>query len=120
MENTEEKNITTFNGGMNTDISPLVQEQGSYRYALNTLEMNDEGEQGFISNEESNLDVASFPLGYIPIGKVYIGDGEICVFLVNPDENISEIGVFNTKNNTYVTVVNDTNSPVKNKLLFNI
>ena len=120
MENTEEKNITTFNGGMNTDISPLVQEQGSYRYALNTLEMSDEGEQGFISNEESNLDVASFPLGYIPIGKVYIGDGEICVFLVNPDENISEIGVFNTKNNTYVTVVNDTNSPVKNKLLFNI
>lgn len=120
MENTEEKNITTFNGGMNTDISPLVQEQGSYRYALNTLEMNDEGEQGFISNEESNLDVTSFPLGYIPIGKVYIGDGEICVFLVNPDENISEIGVFNTKNNTYVTVVNDTNSPVKNKLLFNI
>lgn len=120
MENTEEKNITTFNGGMNTDISPLVQEQGSYRYALNTLEMNDEGEQGFISNEESNLDVASFPLGYIPIGKVYIGDGEICVFLVNTKENISEIGVFNTKNNTYVTVVNDTNSPVKNKLLFNI
>lgn len=120
MENTEEKNITTFNGGMNTDISPLVQEQGSYRYALNTLEMNDEGEQGFISNEESNLDVASFPLGYIPIGKVYIGDGEICVFLVNPDENISEIGVFNTKNNTYVTIVNDTNTPVKNKLLFNI
>lgn len=120
MENTEEKNITTFNGGMNTDISPLVQEQGSYRYALNTLEMNDEGEQGFISNEESNLDVASFPLGYVPIGKVYIGDGEICVFLVNPDENTSEIGVFNTKNNTYVTVVNDTNSPVKNKLLFNI
>lgn len=120
MENTEEKNITTFNGGMNTDISPLVQEQGSYRYALNTLEMNDESEQGFISNEESNLDVASFPLGYIPIGKVYIGDGEICVFLVNPDENISEIGVFNTKNNTYVTVVNDTNTPVKNKLFFNI
>lgn len=120
MENTEEKNITTFNGGMNTDISPLVQEQGSYRYALNTLEMNDEGEQGFISNEESNLDVASFPLGYIPIGKVYIGDGEICVFLVNPKENVSEIGVFNTKNNTYVTVVNDTNLPVKNRLLFNI
>lgn len=120
MENTEEKNISTLNKGMNTDVSPLVQEDGSYRYALNALEMNDEGEQGFISNEESNIDVSNLPEGFIPIGKVYIGDGEICIFLINPEKTISEIGIFNSNNNTYITVVNDENSELKNKLLFNI
>ena len=112
--------------GLYTDTAPINQPQGTYRYALNAVNESNEGDIGTLSNELSNKLYAVLPKGYIPIGSVYIGDGELCIFSTNGTN--SEIGILSEKmsydnediNNNYVTVVNDTDSKTKDKFNFRI
>ncbi len=80
-------NLNEFNVGLHTDASPINQPKGTQRFALNTVNETDKGDEFFRSNEESNEPCVAFPEGFIPIGKVYISSNETAVFLVS--ENIT-------------------------------
>lgn len=105
-------NITQLNMGMNTDLSPQNQPEGSYRFALNAVDESELGDSQLLSNEESNITSVYLPGNFIPIGKKYIGNGDTALFLVSKDESVSEIGIFNEKDK-YTTYVNDSTSTEK-------
>ncbi|MGL6105517.1 MAG: hypothetical protein ACRC0V_11900, partial [Fusobacteriaceae bacterium] len=119
MEDIQHTNITQHNKGLYTDTSPQSQPKGTYRFALNTVNESELGDIGFKGNEESNEECAKLPINYIPIGKVYIGEGKTCVFLVSKDGLISEIGIYDDQCK-YETHVNDNSSDIKNKLNFKV
>jgi hypothetical protein len=91
--------------GMQTDNSHVDQPKGTTRFVLNGINETNQGDRGFIANEESNEQCYQLPFGYIPLGDVYIGDGNILVFSVKDDETLSEIGIADRDCN-YTTVVN--------------
>ena len=99
----ENNNITRAFKGLHTDNSPQDQPKGTYRFALNGITETDN--DNFISNEESNERCVEFPQNYVPIGKEYIGNNQNVIFLVNEDENLSEIGILDGNCN-YETHVN--------------
>lgn len=88
-----ETNVSKPFSGINQDNSPQNQPEGSYRFALNTIPESSEGDMEILGNEESNMECAEFPINYIPIGKVYMGDGETAIFLVSTNGERSEIGI---------------------------
>ena len=45
-------NITELNLGLHTDASPINQPKGSQRFALNTVNETENGDEFFRSNEE--------------------------------------------------------------------
>ena len=98
-------NVSQFSKGMSKDTSELNNPEGTYTYALNTINQTSEGDYGFISNEESNKKITSIKPDYIPIGKCYIGDNKTVIFSVNPKTGVSEIGVL--ENDSYRELVND-------------
>lgn len=99
------KNITKPYKGLYTDASPLEQPKGTYRFALNAVNETELGDLAFNSNEESNEVCFELPEGYIPIGKVYIGNNNTVIFSVSSDETLSEIGIADGSCN-YTTHVN--------------
>lgn len=114
------KNSVTQPGkGLNTDFSPQVQPEGTYRYALNAVNETELGDSLFISNEEGNELCTSIPEGFLIVGKRYVGNGDTVLFLVNKTLTVSEIGIFNEQG-SYTTYVNDNLSTTGNKLNFNI
>lgn len=98
-------NITNMSKGLHTDNSVLNQPKNTYRFALNTVNETELGDSTFRSNEESNEQCFQLPTGYIPIGDVYINDGETIIFSVKDDETLSEIGIAD-KDCNYTTIVN--------------
>jgi hypothetical protein len=92
--------------GIHTDFTPKDQPENTYRFALNAVDETSQGDSSSISNEESNEICADLPEGYIPIGKCYIGDGEVALFLSDEANGDSEIGILK-KDCTYETYVND-------------
>src|SRR4030067_1488931 len=92
--------------GIHTDFTPKDQPENTYRFALNAIDETSQGDSSSISNEESNEICAELPDGYIPIGKSYIGDGEVALFLSDEVNGNSEIGILK-KDCTYKTYVND-------------
>lgn len=112
--------ITPFGGGIVTDVPPQSQPKGTMRFALNAVIRSTEGDATFPSSEESNIAVTTFPAGYIPIGKVYIGDNESAIFLVNPATDFSQIGILNSKDTYTPIVTENTNTPIKARLGFKL
>jgi hypothetical protein len=110
------KEVKQFGKGLHTDNSPQAQPEGTLRFALNCVDETEVGDMMFPTNLESNIEAGALPDGYIPIGKVYMVNGETCLFLVGPNGE-SEIGVYND-NGTYTTYVNDSQST--NKLNFRV
>lgn len=113
----QNNSISHFNKGLHTDSSHINTPEGTYRFALNSVNETELGDFGFIGNEESNIDITALPSGYIPIEKCYIGDNETAIFSVSSDNTISEIGILDANAN-YTTVVNDALSIQKHKLNF--
>ena len=109
--------ITQINKGLHLDNSIASQPKGSYRFALNTINETNEGDLEFISNEESNEIYGQLPAGFTPIGKCYINNNEVALWLVKNDNTVSEIGILKD-NGVYETHVNDSLST--NKLGFKI
>jgi len=97
-----EIDITKANKGLHTDNSYISQPKGTYSFALNAINETYQGDLIENSNEESNIECAKLPNGYIPIGKVYIGDENTLIFSIG--EN-SEIGILD-RDCRYETVVN--------------
>ena len=116
MEDFNKKEVIQFGKGLYTDSSPQVQPQGTLRFALNCVDETEIGDILFPTNMESNIEAGSLPVGYTPIGKVYIGNGETVLFLVGSN-NESEIGIYDDKG-TYTTYLND--SVYTSKLNFKI
>lgn len=115
----QKDNIQRPAKGLHLDSSPQDQPKDTYRFALNSVTETELGDFAFVGNEESNAPCASFPIGFTPIGKEYMGDGRTIVFLVNSDETVSEIGIYDDTCK-YETHVNDATSAPKDKLGFKI
>lgn len=82
--------------GLSTDTSPIIQPEGTLRFALNAVDESEIGDSIFPGNAEGNEVAGSLKEGYIAIGKVYMRDGNTAVFSTNG--TVSEIGIYNDKN----------------------
>lgn len=104
-EEKQEKQINTFSKGLYTDSSYLNQPPETYTFALNAVNVTNKGDEGWLSNEESNEQCYQLPAGYVPLGKVRISATEQILFSTSLDETKSEIGLVNG-NCIYTTLVN--------------
>jgi membrane protein implicated in regulation of membrane protease activity len=105
-------------GGIHTDSDPANQPPGTTRYVLCGVDETEEGSQGRISNESANQLWFMLPDGqtdFVPLGKVYVGDGETVLFLADPAGNSM---IASVKGETFSPIVDDTNQTAK--LGFNV
>ena len=90
--------------GINVDISPLNQPEGSYRFALNAVNQSSIGDMNTLITEESNelfknmtVDIGVDPTkglkSFIVIGNIYIGDEEHAIFGVTSTSSKSFVGI---------------------------
>lgn len=98
------ENVQRVSKGMFQGNSPLDTPQDSYRYLLNGVDATDTETEDFISNERGNIIQSSLPIGYYFNGGVYIGDGEIAIWAINPQTGRELIGIFD-RNNNYNSIV---------------
>lgn len=99
-----------FTKGLNTDIHPKHQEEGTYRFALNAVLETKEGDIPSISNELGDVFCAfGFPADKKIIGHTLTDDDDIVVFVYDPDPDrpSHEIGIYNPNNCTYTKIVGD-------------
>jgi hypothetical protein len=96
----QEQNSVYSPGGLHTDSSLVTQPQGTTRFVMTGVNETKEGDANFIANEESNETCYNLPTGYIPMGKVYIGNEETLIFLANPNGNSAGIIVDKECNST--------------------
>lgn len=89
--------------GLNKDNSVLKKPEGTYTFALNAVNEGIDGQQGTISNEPSNEQCYSVPIGYQIMGHVTVNANTTIVFSTNGTS--SEIG--KVSNCNYVTLVNE-------------
>jgi hypothetical protein len=95
----------TFTRGINTDLHPKFQEEGTYRFALNAVLETKNGEIPSISNEESNnVCATSFPSGKKVIGHALTETDDVIVFLYDRNGN-HEIGKYSGTTCKYETLV---------------
>lgn len=114
-----EKKITQTVKGLHTDNSHLHSPKDTYRFALNAVNETEEGDVGYLANEESNEIVGSISTNFIPIGQIYIGNEEIAIFSVSTVGDVSEIGIMSNKG-VYKVCVNDSDSDANKKLGFRV
>jgi len=81
--------LTNFPKGINNDISPETQPEGTYRWALNAVIESEQGNLGFLSNEEGNYICGSIDPEWAIIGHVYIGEDEAIIFQAPKDTSLS-------------------------------
>lgn len=91
--------ISSFTGGLNTDVEPVHMPDGDYIYALNAKLDGETNIKGLISNEQGNEIAGAIPDGWVVCGHTYMRDGDIVLFLSKPDNDPnntdSQIGIFN-------------------------
>jgi len=96
-----------FTKGMNQDVHPKYQPEGTYRFALNSVLETQDGEFPGISNELGNVICATdFPTQKKVIGHVQADNEEIILFLFDSTAVLPahEIGIFNPIKCSYTTV----------------
>ena len=107
-------NIT---GGLNTDVPLVNQPPGTTRFVMTGVDETKEGDLGTLSSEESNQecydlrDGTNLAAGYVPIGKVYIGNEDTLIFLANPNGDSAMIVV--DKECNVIVAVTDENQAEK-------
>ena len=117
MDNSINKNIE----GMVVDTHPADQPTNTYRFALNAVIENNDGNKNRLLNENGTVKEISLQEGFFVIGNCYVGDNEYVLFTVNPDKNISQILVVNSNNKIDpLRSVDDSTALEKNKLNFSI
>ena len=129
-ENAQNREINTFQKGMQTDIDKLNQPNETYRYALNgRLVFNRDGtyawetERGNIFSFQIKADSDSGLAGsnYKPLG--WTGQSNLIILLSIGDTGYSEIGLFITGGDgsaQYKTLFNDINDPNGDLFNFNV
>lgn len=94
---------SNFIKGMNQDVHPKYQVEGSYRMALNAVLETNEGELPLISNELGNVKCSNnFPENKIIIGHTLLPDNAVVLFLYDP-EDVHEIGLYDPTSCNYTT-----------------
>lgn len=95
----------TFTKGMNTDILPKNQPDGTYRYALNAVVETEDGDLPSISNELGSASACTnYPSGKKIIGHTLTENPDITVlFLFDPNDE-HEIGYYDSATDLYTTV----------------
>ncbi len=83
------KFITSLGKGINTDVSPETQPEGTYRWALNAVSESEEGNIGFLTSEEGNYTCDSLDPEWAIIGHVYIGNDEAIIFQAPKDNSVT-------------------------------
>lgn len=97
--------INSLAGGIITDTTPERQPPGTLRYALNAVDITDEGDFNAKSREEAFSFCGQLTPGYFPIEDVYLGSDSYLVFSANPTTLGSEIGITD-KFCTYTPLIN--------------
>jgi hypothetical protein len=93
--------------GINQDIHPKYQEDGTYRFALNAVLETNEGEIPSISNELGNkICSLRYPSQKIIIGHTNTNTDEVVLFLYDSTGD-HEIGIFNPQKCDYTSIVGD-------------
>lgn len=93
----------TFAKGMNQDVHPKFQPEGTYRFALNAVLETELGELPAISNELGNqICATNYPTTKTLIGHSLTDNEDIILFLYDP-EGLHEIGIYNPVGCTYTT-----------------
>lgn len=90
-------------GGLSNDTSLVSQPNGTTRFVLNGVNETDEGDKGFIANEESNEPCYDIPAGFIPMGKVYIGQERTLILFASAAGN-SLLGIADRECNLNIIV----------------
>lgn len=98
----KQKAINTFEKGLHMDSPPENQPKGTYSYALNSVIETEGGTLNYFTNEESNK--LSLQLNKDILAHIYINNNEL-VFLSINENNLSEIGIYDLKNESYETHV---------------
>ena len=112
-------------GGLNTDSSLVNQPQGTTRFVFTGVNETKEGDYGFIANEESNQECYDFtvggllPIGYVPMGKCYIGGENNAIFLAHPNGH-SAIIIVDKECNATVAVTDHDQIDQTQKLGFSV
>jgi hypothetical protein len=87
------EHINNFSKGLNTDNSEIDQPNGTYRYMLNGVHISEEGDIFNPTNEKGTLSrVNNFPSGFKINGGTVL-DTDFIVFLVDPINGYSQIGI---------------------------
>lgn len=102
MENLTTTYLNTPNKGLLTDLDASLVSKEFWTYARNATINSHQGNLQFLQNEPSNRKCVDLP--YSCIGFVKIKDARYVMFLT--DNIHSEIGIFDSKNCTYVKLVN--------------
>jgi hypothetical protein len=92
-----------FTKGINQDILPKFQEEGTYRFALNAVLETEFGEQPSISNEKGNVLCGEFPEGKVIVGHTLLDNDDVFIALYDPSGN-HEVGILNTQTCIYSTL----------------
>lgn len=95
-----------FIKGINQDIHPKYQDEGTYRFALNAVLETEFGEQPSLSNERGNVLCGEFPEGKVINGHVLLDNDEVFITLYDPNGE-HEVGILNSSSCTYTTLSTD-------------
>lgn len=95
-----------FTKGINQDINPKFQEEGTYRFALNAVLETELGEYPALSNERGNFFCAEFPEGKRMIGHALTDNDDVIVALYDPNGQ-HELGILNTSACVYTSLAID-------------
>jgi len=96
--------INAFSKGMLKDTTDVYIPEGVWTNAINAINNAHNGEVGTISNEQSNLECATFP--FTVIGIINKLKTEWVVY--STDNSTSEIGIFDESTCSYTKLIRDT------------
>lgn len=90
--------------GMNSDISDFHQNEQIWTFARNTVVQSHSGDTVVLQNEPSFLKCAEFPFSYN--GSIKLKNNRFVIFTT--DDTNSEIGLFDSNDCSYKTIVTNT------------
>ena len=86
-------NVNTVTKGLNLDSPPSGQPEGTYRFALNTVNEDSDGRYGFVINEQGNYECIDLrDDNWKAIGSVYLEDDSAIIFLAPTDPDFLGFG----------------------------
>ena len=111
--------MATLTNGLHTDNSPLFQPKGSYRFALNAVNSNDENGEYILGIEKGTEFVTTLvvtdpdydiPVTMTIIGKVYIDNSQFVLFTVSEDNAHAALLLFDANEGNLSLILSDFNN----------
>jgi len=95
--------VNQFTKGLNTDVDPLYQTEGTYRYALNFSPQSSQGNQGALSKTRGNSLDIQLANDETIVGMCNTDTDDIVVFISSV--NTSKIGYYNANTKEFTTLI---------------